>query len=108
MEGAAVSGEAEGMPSAEAGTEGADRWTWGDNKEVTVGVDGSRAARQAVVWGAYEARLRRSPLKIVHVQEVATDAVGATTDLRTVSCWSTRAPALPANTNPTWTSPPAW
>ena len=44
---------------------------------VCVAVDGSRAARQAVVWGAVEARLRHSPLLIVHVDVVATESLGA-------------------------------
>jgi nucleotide-binding universal stress UspA family protein len=54
-----------------------------DSLEVTVGVDGSRAARQAVVWAAYEARLRRTRLGIVHVHRTETDAPGATTDEET-------------------------
>ena len=44
---------------------------------VCVGVDGSRAARQAVLWGAVEARLRHAQLLIVHVALVATDNLGA-------------------------------
>ena len=44
---------------------------------VCVGVDGSRAARQAVLWGAVEARLRHAQLLIVHVALVATDSLGA-------------------------------
>ncbi len=44
---------------------------------VCVAVDGSRAARQAVLWGAVEARLRHVPLLVVHVNIVATDSVGA-------------------------------
>jgi nucleotide-binding universal stress UspA family protein len=44
---------------------------------VCVGVDGSRAARQAVLWGAVEARLRRAQLLIVHVELVATESLGA-------------------------------
>ena len=44
---------------------------------VCVAVDGSRAARQAVYWAAAEARVRRAPLLVVHVEEVATDNLGA-------------------------------
>ena len=44
---------------------------------VCVAVDGSRAARQAVLWGAVEARLRHAPLVIVHVEVVATESLGA-------------------------------
>jgi nucleotide-binding universal stress UspA family protein len=44
---------------------------------VCVAVDGSRAARQAVLWGAVEARLRHTPLLVVHVEVVATESVGA-------------------------------
>jgi nucleotide-binding universal stress UspA family protein len=44
---------------------------------VCVGVDGSRPARQAVLWGAVEARLRCTQLLIVHVELVATESLGA-------------------------------
>ncbi len=44
---------------------------------VCVAVDGSRAARQAVLWAAVEARLRHVPLLVVHVVIVATESVGA-------------------------------
>src|SRR3954447_2348114 len=40
------------------------------------GVDGSRAARKAVLWAAGEARLRRLPLLIAHVEPPARDAAG--------------------------------
>ena len=40
-------------------------------------VDGSRAARHAVLWAAVEARLRHVPLLVVHVVIVATESVGA-------------------------------
>ena len=48
----------------------------GPESLVCVAVDGSRAARQAVLWGAVEARLRRAPLLVVHVDLLATDSVG--------------------------------
>ena len=44
---------------------------------VCVGVDGSRASRRAVLWGAVEARLRHAPLLLVHVELVATESLGA-------------------------------
>jgi nucleotide-binding universal stress UspA family protein len=44
---------------------------------VVVGVDGSRAAEQAVRWAAIEARLRAARLLIAHVEPLATDAIGA-------------------------------
>jgi nucleotide-binding universal stress UspA family protein len=44
---------------------------------VVVGVDGSRAAEQAVRWGAIEAGLRAARLLIAHVEPLAIDAVGA-------------------------------
>ena len=44
---------------------------------VCVGVDGSRASRRAVLWGAVEARLRHAPLLIAHVELVATQSLGA-------------------------------
>jgi nucleotide-binding universal stress UspA family protein len=43
---------------------------------VLVGVDGSRAARQAVRWAALEARLLHRPLLIAHVERPAHDAAG--------------------------------
>ena len=43
---------------------------------VVVGVDGSQASRRAVIWSAGEARLRRLPLLIVHVEPPHRDAVG--------------------------------
>ena len=48
-----------------------------DRQRVFVGVDGSRAARQAVLWGAVEARLRRGQLLIGHVELTAADSLGA-------------------------------
>ena len=45
-------------------------------RPVVVGVDGSRAAYQAVRWGAVEARLRAAKLLLVHVGPLAADAVG--------------------------------
>jgi len=42
-----------------------------DRPLVFVGVDGSRAAREAVRWAAVEARLRRAQLLIGHVEGVA-------------------------------------
>lgn len=47
---------------------------------VVVGVDGSRASRQAVIWAAGEARLRKLPLLIVHVEPPHPDAVGVPED----------------------------
>ena len=44
---------------------------------VVVGVDGSRAAQQAVRWAAIEARMRAATLLIVHVEPLAADVVGA-------------------------------
>src|SRR6187200_2707229 len=44
---------------------------------VCVGVDGSRAARQAVLWGAGEARLRHAPLLLVHVAVAGIESLGA-------------------------------
>jgi nucleotide-binding universal stress UspA family protein len=44
---------------------------------VCVGVDGSQASRRAVLWGAVEARLRRAPLLLVHVELVPTESLGA-------------------------------
>jgi nucleotide-binding universal stress UspA family protein len=44
---------------------------------VVVGVDGSRAAQQAVRWAAIEARLRAARLLIVHVEPLAADVVEA-------------------------------
>ena len=43
---------------------------------VCVAVDGSQAARQAVLWGAGEARLRQAPLLVAHVEVVATESMG--------------------------------
>jgi nucleotide-binding universal stress UspA family protein len=43
---------------------------------VVVGVDGSRAARQAVLWAAGAARLRGLPLTIARVEPPARDAAG--------------------------------
>jgi nucleotide-binding universal stress UspA family protein len=44
-----------------------------DRQVVFAGVDGSRAAREAVRWGAVEARLRRAQLLIGHVEAFAAD-----------------------------------
>ena len=44
---------------------------------VCVAVDGSRAARYAVLWAAVEARLRHAQLLVVHVEVTATESVGA-------------------------------
>jgi len=44
---------------------------------VFVGVDRSRAAREAVRWGAVEARLRRAQLLIGHVEGVAAHRLAA-------------------------------
>lgn len=44
---------------------------------VVVGVDGSRAAYQAVRWAAIEARLRAARLLVVHVEPLAADVVGS-------------------------------
>jgi nucleotide-binding universal stress UspA family protein len=43
---------------------------------VVVGVDGSQAARHALLWAAQEARLRRSHLLITHIDPPAIDAAG--------------------------------
>ncbi len=43
---------------------------------VVVGVDGSRAAQQALCWAAIEARLRAARLLLVHVEPLAADVVG--------------------------------
>jgi nucleotide-binding universal stress UspA family protein len=43
---------------------------------IVVGVDGSRAARQAVFWAADEAALRGASLLIVHVDVETAEAVG--------------------------------
>jgi nucleotide-binding universal stress UspA family protein len=42
---------------------------------VVVGVDGSRAAYQAVRWAAVEARLRAAKLRLVHVEPLAVDTI---------------------------------
>src|SRR3954470_22626781 len=47
---------------------------------VLVGVDGSHASRRAVVWSAGEARLRKLPLLIVHVEPPHRDVVGVPED----------------------------
>jgi nucleotide-binding universal stress UspA family protein len=44
--------------------------------DVVVGVDGTDTALRAVVWAAAEARVRRSPLRIVHAAPYATDPAG--------------------------------
>lgn len=43
---------------------------------VLVGVDGSRAARYAVLWAAQEARIRRSDLVIIHIDPPSADRTG--------------------------------
>ncbi|HSU35455.1 MAG TPA: universal stress protein [Propionibacteriaceae bacterium] len=48
-----------------------------DRPLVFVGVNGSRAAREAVRWGAVEARLRRAQLLIGHVEGVAAHRLAA-------------------------------
>jgi nucleotide-binding universal stress UspA family protein len=53
-----------------------ERDTGRSAQTVVVGVDGSRAAYQAVRWAAIEARLRTAMLLIVHVEPLATDVVG--------------------------------
>ena len=43
---------------------------------IVVGVNGSRASRQALLWATHEARLRSAELLVVHIVAPATDAVG--------------------------------
>lgn len=50
-----------------------------DRPLVFVGVDGSRAAREAVRWAAVEARLRRAELLIGHVEGIAAHRLAAQT-----------------------------
>jgi nucleotide-binding universal stress UspA family protein len=45
-------------------------------RRILVGVDGSRAARNAVLWAAQEAQLRHAELVITHVDPPSPDAVG--------------------------------
>jgi nucleotide-binding universal stress UspA family protein len=47
-----------------------------DGRRILVGVDGSRAARNAVLWAAQEAQLRRAELLVTHVDPPSVDAVG--------------------------------
>jgi nucleotide-binding universal stress UspA family protein len=47
---------------------------------IVVGVNGSRASRQALLWATHEARLRRAELLVVHIVAPVADAVGLDTD----------------------------
>jgi nucleotide-binding universal stress UspA family protein len=45
-------------------------------EQIVVGVNGSRASRQALLWATNEAGLRRAELLVVHIVAPAVDAVG--------------------------------
>jgi nucleotide-binding universal stress UspA family protein len=49
-------------------------------ERIVVGVNGSRASRQALLWGAHEAHLSRAELLVVHVVTPVADAVGIDAD----------------------------
>lgn len=51
-----------------------------DQRPIVVGIDGSRAAEQAVRWAAEEARYRDAPLRLVHALTWPYEGVPVTSD----------------------------